>query len=191
MTPYKLFMVIVGCKPPGRFTEQHDVFFGIGTSMKEMVPDMMAFWPEAKGKIHVDAWRTVTHVDGHAITVMPADGITVNNKENKKHLFFLNLGGYKEGEFEELHYKMLSVAAEPSIAIQQAKKTAFYKHTGFKGATSHIDDKYGVDVDDIYPVKDIIDPLYKGRFSLYISEEPEADFAPDPLHIGYFKLDKL
>lgn len=191
MTAYKLFMVIIGCKPPGRFTEQHDVFFGIGTSIKELVPDMLAFWPEAKGKIHVDAWRAVTNVDGHAITVMPADGITQGNHENKKHLFFLNLGGYKEGEFEELHYKMLSVAPEPSIAIQQAKKTAFYKHTGFKGATSHIDDKYGVDVDDIYPVKDIIDPLYKNRFSLYIGEEPEAALAPDPLHIGYFKLDKL
>ena len=191
MTAYKLYMVIVGCTPPGRFTEQHDVFFGIGTSMKELVPDMVAFWPEAEGKIHVDAWRTVTNVDGYAVSVIPADGITEANKDKKNHLFFLNLGGYKEGEFEEMHYKMLSVAPDPGIAIQQARQTAFYKHTGFDGAVSHIDDKYGVDVDDIYPVKDIIGPLYKQHFSLFIGDAPEADLAPDPLNIGYFKLDKL
>ena len=191
MTAYKLFMVIIGCTPPGRFTEQHDVFFGIATSMRELVPEMIAFWPEAKGEIHVDAWRAVTNVDGYAISVLPADGITETAREKKNHLFFLNLGGYKEGVFEELHYKMLSVAAEPSAAIQQAKKTAFYKHTGFERAVSHIDDKYGVDVDDIYPVKDIIGPACKQLFSLFVSDEPEADLAPDVLHIGYFKLDKL
>lgn len=191
MTAYKLFMVIVGCRPPGRFTEQHDVFFGIGTSMQDLVPDMIAFWPEAKGKIHVDAWRRVTNVDGYSVSVVPADGITEAATEKEHHLFFLNLGGYKEGEFEELHYKMLSVAAGPATAIQQAKKTAFYKHTGFDGAVAHIDDKYGVDVDDIYPVKDILAPACKQQFSLFVSGEPEADLAPDVLHIGYFKLDKL
>lgn len=191
METYKLFMVIVGCKPPGRFTEQHDVFFGIGTSMKALVPDLLAFWPEAQGKIHVDAWRTVTRVDGFPVSIVPAGGITEANHEKRNHLFFLNLGGYKEGEFEELHYKMLSAAPNPETAIRKAKATAFYKHTGFKGATSHIDDKYGVDVDDIYPVKDIIDPVYKHRFSLYVGDEPEPAAEPDLLHLGYFKLDKL
>ncbi len=191
MIPYKLFMAIVGCKPPGRFTEQHDVFFGIATSMKALVPDMIAFWPEAEGKIHVDAWRTVTNVDGYRITVVPADGITETAGAKDHHLFFLNLGGYKEGVFEELHYKMLRVAPEPGVAIRQARQTAFYRHTGFEGALAHIDDKYGVDVDDIYPVQDIIAPAYKRRFSLFIEEIPEADLAPDTLNIGYYKLDKL
>ncbi|PSK88828.1 uncharacterized protein DUF1543 [Taibaiella chishuiensis] len=191
MEGYRLFMVIVGCKPPGRFTEQHDVFFGIAGSMQELVPDIVAFWPEAKGALHVDAWRAVTNVDGYPVSVVPAGGITAANRQQGNHLFFLNLGGYREGEFEELHYKMLNVAPEPSAAISAAKKTAFYKHCGFEGAVSHIDDKYGVDVDDIYPVKDIIDPFYKHRFALLIGDEPEAGLAPDPLHIGYFKLDKL
>lgn len=184
-------MVIVGCKPPGRFTEQHDVFFGIATHIGELVPALIGFWPEARGGIHVDAWRAVTNVDGYSVSVVPAEGITEANRQQRNNLFFLNLGGYREGEFEELHYKMLSVAPEPSAAIRAAKQTAFYKHCGFEGATSHIDDKYGVDVDDIYPVKDIIDPFYKHRFSLFIGDEPEAGLEPDPLHIGYFKLDKL
>ena len=76
-----------------------------------------------------------------------------NLLKQKTRLFFINLGGYKENEFEEYHYKMLTACEDKSVAIQAAKQTAFYKHTGFKGATSHIDDKYGVDVDDILRLK--------------------------------------
>ena len=52
MKTANLYMIMLGCTPKGRFTEQHDIFFGIGTSIKELVPDMKAFWPEAKGKIY-------------------------------------------------------------------------------------------------------------------------------------------
>ena len=69
MNELKLFMVIIGCTPKGRFTEQHDVFFGIGNSLRELVPQMIAFWKEAEGKIHIDAWREVSVVDDYAITI--------------------------------------------------------------------------------------------------------------------------
>jgi hypothetical protein len=191
MDSLKLFMAIIGCRPEGRFTEQHDVFFGIGTSMKALIPDMKAFWPEAKGQIHVDAWREVSNVDGHAISIIPNDGITEANQNHSLNLYFLNLGGYKPGEFEEYHYKTLAVAPDSAIAVQQSKKTAFYKHTGFQGATSHIDDKFGIDIDDIHPVKDILNAAYKEKFHLFISEQKEDDLKEDVLNIGYFKLDKL
>lgn len=44
----QLYMVILGCKPKGRFTEQHDIFFGIGNSLKNLIPQMNFFWPEAQ-----------------------------------------------------------------------------------------------------------------------------------------------
>ena len=50
----KLYKIMLGCKPPGRLTKQHDIFFGIGNSLKELIPPMKFFWKEAKGKIHVD-----------------------------------------------------------------------------------------------------------------------------------------
>jgi hypothetical protein len=67
---YKLYMIMLGCRPEGRYTEQHDIFFGIGKSLKELIPSMKAFWPEAKGKIHIDAWREVTMVDNFKIEVV-------------------------------------------------------------------------------------------------------------------------
>lgn len=72
---------------------------------------------------------------------------------------------------------------------KKAKATSFYKHYGFKGATSHIDDKFGIDVDDIFNVADILSPVLKEKFALRISET-ETDFE-DELHIGYLKLEKI
>ena len=60
----KLFMVLLGCIPKGRVTEQHDVFFGIAENMRELIPQMNRFWPEANGKLHIDVWREITTVDG-------------------------------------------------------------------------------------------------------------------------------
>jgi hypothetical protein len=61
---------MLGCTPEGRLTEQHDIFFGIGTS-KELIPQMKA-WPEA-GQIHIDAWREVSLVDQFSITIEDRD----------------------------------------------------------------------------------------------------------------------
>ena len=156
-----LFMVMLGATPPGRLTEQHDIFFGIADNLKALVPPMKAFWPEAKGKIHLDAWRKVTYVDGYTIEVISRE----KNVRNTEKLFFINLGGYKENEFEEYHYKVLTVAQNKAEAIKKAKATSFYKHCGFKGATSHIDDKYGVDVDDIHEIEDILSSKFNNRYS--------------------------
>lgn len=178
----KLYMFLIGCSPAGRHTEQHDVFFGIGNSIKELIPDVIAFWPEAKGKLHFDAWREVTNVDGFEVRVEEATQTLSPAK-----LFFINLGGYKPAEFEEFHYKMIVAATDKGEAIKAAKKTAFYRHTGFKGANSHVDDKYGVDVDDFFEIHDILPPAMKKRYSVTVT--PAAGLPEDEIHLGYFKID--
>lgn len=181
---YKLYMVLLGCTPQGRLTEQHDIFFGIGTSVHDLIPDMYTFWPDG-GQLHVDSWREVTHVGGHAITVISKNEAT----DSALHLFFINLGGYKPGEFEEYHYKTLAIGESMADAVKQSKKTTFYKHFGFKGAESHIDDKYGVDVDDMYKIQDILAPHLKDLYSIKIT--PSEEGVEDELHIGYLKLGKF
>jgi len=185
----KLFMILLGCKPHGRNTEQHDIFFGIANRLKELIPEIIEAWPEANKKIHIDAWREVSFVDGYAVKVYEKDQTTAHVTEQKAKLFFINLGGYKENEFEEFHYKMLAACENKSVAIQRAKESAFYKHTGFKSANSHIDDKYGVDVDDIFEIEDILAPLLKEKYGLLLS--PSSNVVEDSLNMGYFKLEKL
>lgn len=180
---------MLGCTPEGRFTEQHDIFFGIGNSLKDLIPSMKLFWPEAKGKIHIDAWREVTVIDNFLIEIVTKDSNTKNNPEK---LFFINLGGYKENEFEEYHYKILTIATSLGLASKNAKSSAFYKHCSFdsKGAASHIDDKYGIDLDNIYNVSDMLDENLKTKYSLKITKS-ETILQEDLLNIGYVKLDKI
>lgn len=141
MNSLRLFMLMLGCTPKGRNTEQHDVYFTVASEISDTVPGIINFWPEAHGKIHIDAWREVTQVDNFSVDVILRDPQIQNPGKPVYKLFFINLGGYKEDEFDEFHYKVLIAATDKSSAIQQAKETAFYKHTRFKGAESHIDDK--------------------------------------------------
>ena len=147
---------------------------------------MYRFWPGAKGNMHIDGWRVVSRVNGHEIAVIP---VSEKPASQNQQLFFINLGGYKENEFEEFHYKLIAAAPDKAAAIREAKQTAFFKHTHFEGANSHIDDKYGVDVDDIYEIEEILSPETKQQYALLLT--PAIDSTEDILHLGYFKLDKL
>lgn len=177
----QLYMIILGGKPAGRITEQHDVFFGIARELKDLVPRMHAFWPELKDDLHIDSWRQVSQVGNYHIKVIPKDQATIT--ENK--LFFVNLGGYKPGDMEEYHYKHLVVAADIGKATQMAKRTPFWKAHD----AGHIDDKFQVDVDDIYEVSDLLGTAFRDQFALDISDSASQE--TDELHIGYLKISKL
>lgn len=175
-------MLLIGATPPERNIEQHDVFFDIGESIKDLIPDITAFWP-GDNKLHFDAWREVTRVNGYRVEVV----LKNESKQNSLFkLFFINLGGYKPNEFEEFHYKMIIAAADKAAAVNISKQTAFFKHTGFKGATAHIDDKFGVDVDDVYEIADILPTTAKEKYSLLVT--PADSLVEDEMNLGYFKL---
>jgi len=82
----KLFMLLIGCTPEGRNIEQHDIFFGIGNSVKDLIPDVISFWPEAKGKLHFDAWREVTNVNGFRVKLFHTKKLIV-----RPNYFFLSI----------------------------------------------------------------------------------------------------
>ncbi len=180
-------MVLLGGRPKGRHTEQHDIYFGFGNELKDLIPQFESFWPEAKGNMHVDAWREVNIVNGLQVQVATKSASIKSTSEKK--LFFINLGGYKQGEFDEFHYKVFTAATNKAEAIQTAKQTAFYQHTGFKDAPSHVDDRFGVDVDDAYEIEEVLSKELKQNYAIILA--PTDNAAEDEIHLGYFRLDKL
>lgn len=178
-----LYMMLLGCKPRGRRTEQHDIFFGVGTELRDFVPAILEFWPEADQKVHIDAYRTVTWVDGYHIAVVPREEM---QQDSELKLYFVNLGGYKENEFEEYHFKRVVVAKSLAEAIVQAKATVFWQHH----VSPHIDDKYGLDVDDIYEIEDLLPDSVKEKFGLTITPDRRGR-NEDIVKNGYFKLSAL
>jgi len=185
----KLFMLLLGSKAPGRHVEQHDYFFGIATNLKELVPACKSFWRGTSANLHIDGWREVTNVDGYEIKVVLKDE---NSGTQPEKLFFINLGGYQAGKLEEQHYVVVTVQTDRAQAIQEAKRSVFFKTNtiaGNKGANSHIDDKYGIDVDDIYNIAEMLNPKQKEKYHIKISRQ--SGLPEDDVHLGYFRLDKL
>lgn len=181
----KLFYIILGATPEGRNTEQHDVFFGIAETLKDLIPAMKKFWPEAKGKIHIDGFQEVKFVDGFELKIVEKSSESVKNN-----LFFINLGGYKPGNFEELHQQYLMVGKSMAEIIRRVKKTDFFKTMGFKNAESHIDDKFGVDIDDIFKVNDLLPAEMKEKYSV-ILEKSEVENQQNYTFIGYLAMSKI
>jgi hypothetical protein len=190
MEELKLFMVLLGSKPLKRTVEQHDYFFGIASSLQELVPQMIAFWPEAGSSLHIDGWREVTHVEDHSVKITLKNDI--QEIGNGKRLFFVNLGGYQSGKLEEQHYTLLTVQDDRKGAIKTSTTTEFFKASSIasvKSASAHIDEKYGIDVDDIYRIDDVLSEEVRAKYHIELSLSDETH--QDQIHLGYYKLDKL
>lgn len=176
----KLFYVILGATPEGRNIEQHDVFFGIAETLDELIPEMKEFWKEAK--IHIDCHQEVKFADGYEVKIAER-----GTQKSEDQLYFINLGGYKPGFFEEFHEQHLMVGTSMGEIVKRVKQTEFYQQMGFAGAVSHIDDKHGVDIDDIFNVSDILPKKMKEKYTI-ILEKSNAEVQENEMHLGYFKL---
>lgn len=219
----KLFMLKIGARPQGRLIEQHDVMFVIANSLSEIIPVVNQHWQDVKGKWHLDAWREVKRVGDYQILLSTdsfskdgwskdgwskdnalADNILADERvDNKldsqgKQLYFVNLGGYLPGQFEEFHYKTLVVAETLGKATAQVKKTAFYQDYTFDNvdtaksgvATSHVDDKQQLDLDDIHCVADLL-PRDVALTIQPLTEHEKNQLPVDALHIGYLSLKQI
>ena len=219
----KLFMLKIGARPQGRLIEQHDVMFVIANSLSETIESVNQHWPAVKNNWHLDAWREVKRVGDYQILLSTdslskdgwskdgwskdnalADNIFADDRvDNKldsqgKQLYFVNLGGYLPGQFEEFHYKTLMVAETLGKATAQVKKTAFYQDYTFDNvdtaksgvATSHVDDKHQLDLDDIHCVADLL-PNDVALIIQPLTEHEKNQLPDDALHIGYLSLKQI
>lgn len=205
----KLFMLKIGARPQGRLIEQHDVMFVIANSLSETIESVNQHWPAVKNNWHLDAWREVKRVGDYQILLstesLSKDGFSKDNAlaDNKldsqdKQLYFVNLGGYLPGQFEEFHYKTLVVAETLGKATAQVKKTAFYQDYTFDNvdtaksgvATSHVDDKHQLDLDDIHCVADLL-PKDVALTIQPLTEHEKNQLPDDALHIGYLSLKQI
>ena len=190
-----LFMVQLGGRPKGRLIEQHDILFGVANQVSELVDDINYHWPEVKNKWHIDSYRAITKVGNHTVKLIESDNQAEN--DNGLKLFFINLGGYQRGSFEEFHHKLLIVAATQAEAIKQAKQSTFYKEFTFKdkdspfNAASHIDDKFQVDIDDIYDVNDLVSNIQILIEPRIHNSHELANADEDKEYVGYLSIKNL
>ncbi|WP_350656793.1 DUF1543 domain-containing protein [Psychrobacter sp. S1-30-MNA-CIBAN-0213] len=190
-----LFMIQLGARPKGRVIEQHDIFFGVANQVSELIADINSHWPEVKNKWHIDSYRAISKVDNYSIKLVKSSS-QIENANGLK-LFFINLGGYQQGSFEEFHHKLLIVATHQTDAIKQAKQSEFYKQFTYKdkdspfNAASHIDDKFEVDIDDIYNVNDLVSNVQILIEPITHDNHELANAEDDKEYVGYLSVKNL
>ena len=80
---------------------------------------------------------------------------------------------------------MLIVAEEKSSAIKKAKESEFFK----RYFSPHIDDKYGVDVDDVFEIEEVLPEDMKAKYQLAFT--PMNGLLEDEIILGYMPINKL
>jgi hypothetical protein len=131
----KLFAVYLGGRAPKCNTELHDVVFAVGERIEDTYEQLMDQWFGTLQGLHLDSWVELNIVDGHRIA------LSKSKSTHGKQLYFINLGGYADGQFTELHANTF-VVAENDREAKTKGKTALLK--ALPGA-AHTDDLYDID----------------------------------------------
>ncbi|GAB3039780.1 MULTISPECIES: DUF1543 domain-containing protein [Oleiagrimonas] len=163
----RLIACVLGGTAPRAKTELHDVAFAVGDSLESVHDQLLDSWFGDPNGLHVDAWCFLESVEGYRLRLerTPAD--------NGLHLYFLNIGGYRPGEFGERHAWGFFGARNKSEAKDKARQTLLVGHT-----LQHKDDLY--DVDDCLRIGRVQD--------WHVHLEPDADARPSVVTNGYFPL---
>lgn len=82
---------------------------------------------------------------------------------------------------------MLIVADDLSQAIEIAKNSEFFQSFSIDDsrAISHIDNRYGVDIDDAFAVMDILPSRFKMQYQIDIIPMTDIQAQADEIALGY------
>ncbi|MEP7277197.1 MAG: DUF1543 domain-containing protein, partial [Bacteroidota bacterium] len=72
----------------------HDVSFGTGCNLKDLVPCIQTFWRETVAHIHIDVWRQFNCVDQYAVVVLEKSNTT--RQATEKCIAFLTWAAIKK-----------------------------------------------------------------------------------------------
>lgn len=138
----KLFAVYLGGRAPKCNTELHDVVFVVGETIEHTYPQLLEKWFGSPERLHIDSWVELNVIDGHRVVLKQEP------RTELKKLYFINMGGYRPGEFSELHANAFLVAANQDEVKRRAKAELL---VGMSEV--HKDDLF--DLDDCLEVREI------------------------------------
>ena len=139
-------------------------------SLEATYPLLKAQWWGTPASLHLDCWAEITRADGYRIHLKPEPS------ESPLKLYFVNLGGYTEKDFAEVHKNVFVVAESPSKAKVRALKTVRHWES------SHQDDFY--EAESCFALNDLL----AAENRLYIHLEKIGDDSQPPFTCRYIKL---
>lgn len=191
--PNKLFIVLLGGRPPESTIEQHNIFCGVGPTIESLFPAIKKFWSTAP-KIHIDAYMIVEQVGKYRVRLIPAGEVasTPSASGDEKKLFLMGLGNYRAGEFTEHHKNILVVARDVDEATEIAKQDSFYTfdewvNDGHGHAMPHVDSKRMLDSIEDDATIDVSGHVVAQGYTILL-EEAETVGEPELVITGYLRI---
>jgi hypothetical protein len=111
----KLFVIYIGGSHEKSLIELHDMRFVVANTIEETYDTLRKSWWGTPSSLHLDAWGMLDYADGYSIQISK---LPPNEQSNK--LYFVNLGGYDQQQFTELHKNVFIVASDEAQAKQKA-----------------------------------------------------------------------
>jgi len=160
----KLYGVYLGGKVEGCNIESHDFVFSVGKTIEDTFEYLHSRWFGLKKGLHIDSWVELSHIDGYDVFICEPG--TPN--EIRKNIYFINIGGYIDDVFSEVHRNTF-VVAESETRARYIAKNNFDKLL----LLSHVDNSYKVD--------DCIEAKNTENYSIVLNKCQEKNITPTPL----------
>jgi hypothetical protein len=151
----KLFVIYIGGTHEKSLIELHDMRFAVANTIEETYDTLRRSWWGTPTSLHLDAWGVLNYADGYAVNVS-----TTPPKQNDNKLYFVNLGGYDQQQFTELHQNVFVVASD----VVQAKHKAVQQISQWE--SPHRDYLHQVDT-----LLDLNNLLAEDNFYLHMEKE--------------------
>ena len=122
-----LYLVVLGGRAKKANIELHDVRWVVGSKIEDTYDTLRNDWFGSPKGLHIDSYKKIKHIDGYKINLInferdkkDAEQLVKKNKL-KKHLWFVNIGGYKPTSMQEKHEFGLVIASTKFEAKNIAK----------------------------------------------------------------------
>ena len=122
-----LYLVVLGGRAKKANIELHDVRWVVGSKIEDTYDTLRNDWFGSPQGLHIDSYKKIKYVDGYKINLIyfEKDKIDIKQlaKKNKakKHLWFVNIGGYSPFSMQEKHEFGLVTASTKLEAKNIAK----------------------------------------------------------------------
>ena len=121
-----LYLVVLGGKAKKANIELHDVRWVVGSKIEDTYDTLRKDWFGSPQGLHIDSYKKIKYIDGYKINLIYFDNDKKDKKQlvknkAKKHLWFVNIGGYKPNSMQEKHEFGLVTASTKLEAKNIAK----------------------------------------------------------------------
>ena len=123
-----LYLVVLGGRAEKANIELHDVRWVVGSKIEDTYDTLRKDWFGSPKGLHIDSYKKIKHIDGYKINLINFERDKIDAKQlvekskSKKHLWFVNVGGYNSTSMQEKHEFGL-VAASTKLEAKNIAKS--------------------------------------------------------------------